>query len=164
MIVALCAALSAAATASAEPAKGAPPAAVKAADGAGEKAAAKSADGAGAKAAAKAGKGGEKAHEKRAEGAARSADKVKFKEDKAASHAKTAPTTKDQPTSKALKNETRRHARRLAQLEHAKDAAEDAKNTAKRERVNKLIGKENARHDRWVARHDAKTADKASAK
>ncbi len=64
----------------------------------------------------------------------------------------------------ALREELRRHARRLARLERVKDVAEDEKDTATVERVGKLIQKENARHQKWMENFRAKAADKGGAK
>jgi len=64
----------------------------------------------------------------------------------------------------ALKEEIKRHARRLARLERIKDLAEDEKEDAALERIGKLVAKENARHDKWVANFHAKTAGKEGAK
>ena len=90
--------------------------------------------------------------------------KAKSKEDKAALRAKVQATLKGQPMSHALREEIKRHARRLARLDRVKAVAEDEKDDATVARVSKLIAKENARHDKWMANFDAKAADKGGAK
>jgi hypothetical protein len=75
-------------------------------------------------------------------------------------HAKIAAALRGQPMSEAMHQEFRRHARRLARLERIKAIATEAKDTAIIERVNKLIEKENARHDKFTTRVDEKD-DKA---
>jgi hypothetical protein len=55
------------------------------------------------------------------------------------------------PMPEAMKQELQRHARRAARLERIKALATDAKDTDALTRVTKLIDKENARHDKWIA-------------
>jgi bacterioferritin (cytochrome b1) len=185
MVVALCAVLSTAASASAQPPKGTP-SAHKAAARPGHKASADDDDKSGGDAGkvakksagdadsgdtqADAGDGreaaapgeGEHVRSKHARRAAKKvASKPRSKEEKPALRARANTAPKGQPMSEALKEEVKRHARRLARLERAKDVAEEKEDDAAIERVNKLVGKENARHDRWLTRHDAKVADKA---
>jgi hypothetical protein len=106
--------------------------------------------------------------DKKAREAKRAAEKAerkaKSKDDKAALRAKVQATLKGQPMSHALREEIKRHARRLARLERAKGVAEDEKDDATVARVSKLTAKENARHDKWMASFDAKAADKGGAK
>jgi hypothetical protein len=61
-----------------------------------------------------------------------------------------------QPMTEAMHQELKRHARRLARLERIKALALEAKDTAVVERVNKLIDKENARHDKFTTHADEK--------
>src|SRR5262245_55420384 len=68
-----------------------------------------------------------------------------------AERAKIADRLHGQPMSEAIKEEMSRHARRLARLERIKALATEAKDTAVVDRVNKLIEKENARHDKFAA-------------
>jgi hypothetical protein len=70
--------------------------------------------------------------------------------------AKIAGALRGQPMSEAMHHELSRHARRLARLERIKAIALEAKDTAVVERVNKLIDKENARHDKFATRVDDK--------
>ena len=106
--------------------------------------------------------------DKKAREAKRAAEKIerkaKSKDDKAALRAKVQATLKGQPMSHALREEIKRHARRLARLDRAKAVAEDEKDDATVARVSKLVEKENARHDKWMANFDAKAADKGGAK
>jgi hypothetical protein len=73
-----------------------------------------------------------------------------------AARAKVTAALRGQPMSEAMTQELSRHARRLARLERIKAVALDAKDTAVVERVNKLIDKENARHDKFAAHAESK--------
>lgn len=112
----------------------------------------------------------EKAKEERAAKAkAKMADRLaKAKEVRAEIKKKVEEKLKGQPMAGALKEELKRHARRLSRLERAKDVAEEAKDADTTARIDKLIAKENGRHDKWMAGFDAKAAggdkDKAGAK
>ncbi len=174
--------LAAAAPALAQPGKPpAPPGLVKAADNAAK--AAGSADSA-AKAAAKAADKADKAADKaekaedradKAEGAAddklrqakhatKKAERTfKSKAEKATLRIKVMASLKGHPMTQAMREEVKRNAQRLARLERIKDLAEDAKDTDAIARADKLIAKENTRHDRWMDKYDART-DKAGAK
>ena len=88
---------------------------------------------------------------------------TKSKAEKAALRAKVVAALKGHPMTQAMTEEVKNHARRLARLERVKDLAEDAKDTDAAARVDKLIAKENARHEAWMTKYDAK-ADKAGAK
>jgi hypothetical protein len=55
------------------------------------------------------------------------------------------------PMNDAMKEELKRHARRIARLERIKALATEAKDTDAVTRATKLIDKENARHDKWIA-------------
>jgi hypothetical protein len=96
------------------------------------------------------------------------ARKAKAKDMRAEAKKKVEAALKGQPMAMAMKEELKRHARRLARLERAKGVADEAKDTDTVTRVDKLIEKENARHDKWMAGFNAKAAggdkDKAGAK
>lgn len=62
------------------------------------------------------------------------------------------------PLDASVKEELRRHAERVARIERIKTVATDAKDTDATDRAAKLIGKENARHDKWMEKHVATTA------
>lgn len=79
--------------------------------------------------------------------------------EKAALRGKVSSALKGQPMSRAMKEELERHARRLARLQRVRDVAEDEADTATAERVNKLVAKENARHERWMSNYDAKSGE-----
>ncbi len=79
--------------------------------------------------------------------------------EKAALRGKVTTALKGQPMSRAMKEELERHARRLARLRRVRDLAEDENDAAVTERVDKLVAKENARHERWISNYDAKTGD-----
>ncbi|MDI1479483.1 hypothetical protein [Polyangium sp. y55x31] len=89
--------------------------------------------------------------------AKKEARKAKSKEEREALKKKVSTALKGQPMATAMKQELERHARRLARLERVKDLAEEAKDTEATERVQKLLDKENARHEKWMANYDAKT-------
>jgi small-conductance mechanosensitive channel len=88
---------------------------------------------------------------------------LKSKAEKATLRARVMASLKGHPMSQAMREEIKRNAQRLARLERIKDLAEDAKDSDAMARVDKLIAKESARHDRWMEKYDA-TADKAGAK
>lgn len=66
-----------------------------------------------------------------------------------------------QPMSLAMREELKRHARRLARLERAKEVADEADDNDSVARADKLIAKENARHDKWMQNYDAKATPAA---
>jgi len=68
---------------------------------------------------------------------------------------------KGRPMAMAMKQELKRHARRVARLERIKELAEAAKDEDSLARVAKLMEKENARHEKWMAHYDTKMGDKA---
>ena len=74
--------------------------------------------------------------------------------------AKIAAALRGQPMSEPMQQELKRHARRLARLERIKAIAIEAKDSAVVDRVNKLIEKENARHDKFTTRIDKDKDDK----
>ncbi len=53
----------------------------------------------------------------------------------------------------AIRQELRRHAERVARLERIKTVASEAKDNDSAERANKLLAKENERHDKWMSKH-----------
>jgi len=94
------------------------------------------------------------------------ARKAKAKEVRAEVKKKVEAALKGQPISASIKEELKRHARRLARLERAKSVADEAKDADTVARIDKLIEKETARHDKWIAGYDpnAASGDKAGAK
>jgi hypothetical protein len=86
------------------------------------------------------------------------------KADREALRVKVKSALKGQPMSEAMKQELKRHARRLARLERIKAVAQTEKDDAATARVDKLIEKENARHNKWMVSFDAKADVKAGAK
>jgi hypothetical protein len=94
--------------------------------------------------------------------------KAKAKEVRAEVKKKVEAALKGKPFAAPMREELQRHARRLARLDRAKSVAAEANDTETVTRVDKLIEKENARHDKWMASFDAKAAggdkDKAGAK
>lgn len=93
--------------------------------------------------------------------------KAKVKEHRAEIKKKVEEKLKGQPMVNAMKEELKRHARRISRLERAKDLAEEANDADTIARIDKLIAKENGRHDGWMGKFDAKAAaggDKAGAK
>ncbi len=62
------------------------------------------------------------------------------------------------PMDASVKEELRRHAERVARIERIKVVATDAKDTDATDRAGKLLGKENARHDKWMEKHVAAAA------
>lgn len=71
---------------------------------------------------------------------------------------------KGQAMTEGMRQEVKRHARRIARLERVKAVAKEAKDDAAAERADKLIQKENARHGNFLATFDAKVDVKAGAK
>jgi len=65
------------------------------------------------------------------------------------------------PMQPSFKQEMRRHARRMARLHRLQAVAAEAGNTEAMQRVDKLLSKENTRHDRWVTGFTAKPHGKA---
>lgn len=96
------------------------------------------------------------------------ARKAKAKDVRADVKKKVEAALKGKPLVAPMREELQRHARRLARLDRAKTVATEANDTETVTRVDKLIEKENARHDKWMAGFDAKAAgaekDKAGAK
>jgi hypothetical protein len=86
------------------------------------------------------------------------ARKAKAKDHRAEIKKKVEAALKGKPMVAAMKEELQRHARRLARLDRAKSVADEAKDADTVGRVDKLIAKENARHDKWIAGYDAKAA------
>lgn len=123
------------------------------------------------KAAEKADKAAEKAGEK-LDDAARATKKaerdVRAKTQREVLRAKVKGALNGQPMTEAMRQELKRHARRIARLERIKTVAQDAKDDASADRADKLIEKENARHDKFMAtvnvKADVKTDVKAGAK
>ena len=66
------------------------------------------------------------------------------------------------PMVASVKEELRRHAERTARIERIKAVATEAKDTDAVDRAGKLLGKENARHDRWMEKHVATAAAAAA--
>ena len=62
------------------------------------------------------------------------------------------------PVDASVKEELRRHAERVARIERIKAVAIEAKDTDAADRAGKLLGKENARHDKWMEKHVASAA------
>ncbi|MFZ5895682.1 MAG: hypothetical protein ACOY0T_31785 [Myxococcota bacterium] len=52
-----------------------------------------------------------------------------------------------------LGEEMRRHARRVARIQRAREVAEQAKDADAVARADKLLEKENQRHERWIGKH-----------
>jgi hypothetical protein len=61
------------------------------------------------------------------------------------------------PMTDALKQELRHHAQRVAKLERIRNVATEAKDTATVTRATKLLDKENARYEKWLASLSTKT-------
>ncbi len=111
----------------------------------------------------------EKIKEIRAKAKARIEEvKAKAKEHRAEIKKKVEEKLKGQPMTTALKEELKRHARRISRLNRAKDVAQEANDTETVGRIDKLIAKENGRHDGWMGKFEVKAAagsnDKAGAK
>jgi hypothetical protein len=94
------------------------------------------------------------------------ARKAKAKEVRAEVKKKVEAALKGKPMVTAMREELQRHARRLARLDRVKTVASEANDTDTVTRVDKLIEKENARHNKWMASFEVKAAagDKAGAK
>lgn len=143
-----------------------PPAAAKA-EAKADKAADKAKEGEG-KAADKADKAADKAKEgkdkadggkdddKAAEPAKSDKDAVKkkAKEDRDELKGKVQKALKGKAMHPSLKEELKRHARRLARLERIQAVATASKDDDTIDRVKKLIEKENARHEKWMSKFD----------
>lgn len=107
----------------------------------------------------------EKLKEIRAKAKARVEEhKAKVKEVRAEIKKKVEEKLKGQPMVSAMKEELKRHARRISRLERAKDLAQEANDAETVARVDKLIEKENARHDKWLVGFDAKVTVEAKDK
>lgn len=131
----------------------------KAAPGKAEKAAEKAADKI-EKAADKVADKADKAADKIGEKADKLADKLDKKDpaERAARQAKQREMQRDQlktslkgPMTEAMKQELRRHAQRTARIERIKNVALEAKDKDTAEKADKLLAKENARHDKWMS-------------
>lgn len=142
-----------------------PPAAAKAeakAEKVGDKAkegadkANKAADKAADKAEGKAKDGKDKAEEAKAEApkADKEATKKKAKEDRDELKTKVQKALKGKAMHPSLKEELKRHARRLARLERIQAVATASKDDDTVDRVKKLIEKENDRHEKWMSKFD----------
>jgi len=59
------------------------------------------------------------------------------------------------PMDSAVKEELRRHAERTARIARIKSLADTAKDADASDRATKLQAKEDARHDKWMAKHVA---------
>jgi hypothetical protein len=59
------------------------------------------------------------------------------------------------PIDDSLKGEMRRHAQRVARIERIKSLATDANDKDTTDRAAKLLDKESARHDKWMANYAA---------
>lgn len=59
------------------------------------------------------------------------------------------------PMTEAMREELRRHARRLARIERIRALAVEAKDKDATERADKLLAKENARHEKWMSNPNA---------
>ena len=139
-----------------------PPPAAKSAEAKVEKAGDKAKEGA-EKAADKADKAADKGKDK-AEGAKdeakaelksdKEAVKKKAKEERVELKGKVDKALKGKAMHPSLKEELKRHARRLARLDRVEAIAKDAKDDDTLARVKKLVDKENDRHDKWMANFD----------
>ena len=65
---------------------------------------------------------------------------------------------KGQPMQQAFKQELERHARRIARLERIQAVAAEAGDAASLDRAEKLVDKENERHQRWMSKYEEKGA------
>ncbi len=84
--------------------------------------------------------------------------KAKAKEHRAEIKKKVEEKLKGKPMDASMKEELKRNARRNSRLQRAKDVAQEAGDTDTVARIDKLIEKEKARHDKWMAGYDAKPA------
>lgn len=89
----------------------------------------------------------------------RAAKKAKQHEEQKAHLATLLKTAPDE----ALKQELRRHAERIARLDRIKVVAGEAKDNDSAEKANKLLAKENERHEKWMSKHVAGAAAGAPA-
>lgn len=67
------------------------------------------------------------------------------------------------PMTESMKQEVRRHAQRVARIERIKALAIEAKDKEATERADKLLTKENARHDKWVSNAGKETGQPSKA-
>lgn len=67
------------------------------------------------------------------------------------------------PMTESMKQEIRRHAQRVARIERIKALAIEAKDKEVTERADKLLAKENARHDKWVSNAGKQTGQPSKA-
>lgn len=103
---------------------------------------------------------GEKATGKLADKVEKAGDKAKSADDRAARREKEKSELRTHLTSawkgapsEALRQELGRHAERLARLERIKEVADGEKDKDSSDKAQKLITKENERHDKWMTRH-----------
>jgi hypothetical protein len=82
------------------------------------------------------------------------ATKKKAKEERDELKGKASKALKGKAMHPSLKEELKRHARRLARLDRVEAIAKDAKDDDSLARVKKLVEKENARHDKWMSNFD----------
>lgn len=102
----------------------------------------------------------EKAGDKAEKAADKASDKARTAEDRTARKAREHDAQREKlkgvlkgPVDDALKQELRRHAERVARLERIKAVALTEKDTASSDKASTLLGKENDRHDKWMAKH-----------
>ena len=74
--------------------------------------------------------------------------------------AKVKEKLKNQPMAQAMKEELSRHAKRVARIMRVKEVAEGEKDADAVTRADKLLQKEQERHDKWMANYDAKAGAK----
>lgn len=67
------------------------------------------------------------------------------------------------PMTEAMRQELRRHAQRVARIERIKSLAVEQKDKDTTERADKLLAKENERHDKWMAQATKAGATPAAA-
>ena len=70
--------------------------------------------------------------------------------------AKVKEKLKGQPMAQAMKEELQRHAMRVARIQRVKEVAQGEKDDDAVGRADKLLAKEQERHDKWMANYDAK--------
>ena len=70
----------------------------------------------------------------------------------------------NRPMAQAMKEELARHARRVARILRVKEVAQTENDDDAVQRADKLLAKENARHDKWMASYDAKGDAKGGGK
>jgi hypothetical protein len=68
------------------------------------------------------------------------------------------------PLTEAMKQELRRHAQRVARIERIKAVAVEQKDKDTADRADKLLDKENTRHDKWLAQANSTTPSPEKAK